>query len=34
MHTDHIVWGANAINLALIGAAWVMGDALAGQNPA
>lgn len=25
---DHVVWGGNAINLVLIGAAWVMADAI------
>ncbi|HEX8669869.1 MAG TPA: DoxX family membrane protein [Allosphingosinicella sp.] len=30
---NHIVWGGNAINLALIGAAWVFADALQRQRP-
>lgn len=31
---DHVTWGGNAINLALIGAAWVVGDALAAKRDA
>lgn len=31
---DHTVWCGNAINLALVGAAWVLGDALAQKNAA
>jgi len=30
---DHFIWSENAENVALIGAAWVIADSLAGKSP-